>query len=325
MLAARRRCSCSSSALVQRYGGRAQRRGRRAWSPSLSSSIVVPLALRGRGQPPPLESRPLGDRRSTCRRRTRAARVTVIALDAGSLDSSPTRPRKAGCRTSAAFSTPAPSTHLATLHPTSAEAVWAAVATGKLPQKNGVRSAAVYRLAGRPDDVRSAAARLLLRDRPGAVRLPARGAAHVGVAAHAHAVGNPERGRHPRRRRQLSADLSGARRPRLCRQRRVRAAAPTRRAISDPAARRIRRICCPRRDGRRCGDADGVADRPPAERSSPSATARRRATDRIYERLHRALERDARRSQVVAAALSEPRSDRPLLSALCDAVARSAT
>ena len=40
--------------------------------------------------------------------------------------------------------------HLATLHPTSAEAVWTAVATGKLPQKNGVRSAAFYRLARRP-------------------------------------------------------------------------------------------------------------------------------------------------------------------------------
>ena len=38
--------------------------------------------------------------------------------------------------------------HLATLHPTSAEAVWAAVATGKLPQKNGVRSSAIYQLAG---------------------------------------------------------------------------------------------------------------------------------------------------------------------------------
>jgi predicted AlkP superfamily phosphohydrolase/phosphomutase len=38
--------------------------------------------------------------------------------------------------------------HLATLHPTSAEAVWAAVATGKLPQKNGVRSSAMYQLAG---------------------------------------------------------------------------------------------------------------------------------------------------------------------------------
>src|SRR4029077_14741702 len=31
---------------------------------------------------------------------------------------------------------------------TSPEAVWAAVATGKLPQKNGVRSAAVYQIAG---------------------------------------------------------------------------------------------------------------------------------------------------------------------------------
>jgi predicted AlkP superfamily phosphohydrolase/phosphomutase len=36
--------------------------------------------------------------------------------------------------------------HLATVRPTSAEAVWAAVATGKLPQKNGVRSAGSYRL-----------------------------------------------------------------------------------------------------------------------------------------------------------------------------------
>src|SRR4029434_3129026 len=35
---------------------------------------------------------------------------------------------------------------LATLRPTSAEAVWAAAATGKLPQKNGVRSAGSYRL-----------------------------------------------------------------------------------------------------------------------------------------------------------------------------------
>jgi len=38
--------------------------------------------------------------------------------------------------------------HLATLHPTSVEAVWAAVATGKLPQKNGVRSSAFYQLSG---------------------------------------------------------------------------------------------------------------------------------------------------------------------------------
>src|SRR5207247_8007921 len=43
--------------------------------------------------------------------------------------------------------------HLATLHPTSAEAVWAAVATGKLPQKNGVRSAGTYRLEPAADPI----------------------------------------------------------------------------------------------------------------------------------------------------------------------------
>ncbi|PYQ68766.1 MAG: hypothetical protein DMG04_30755, partial [Acidobacteria bacterium] len=43
--------------------------------------------------------------------------------------------------------------HLATLHPTSAEAVWAAVATGKLPQKNGVRSASNYQTAGSDESI----------------------------------------------------------------------------------------------------------------------------------------------------------------------------
>src|SRR5262249_41558839 len=43
--------------------------------------------------------------------------------------------------------------HLATVHPTSAEAVWAAVATGKLPQKNGIRSSATYHLARGGDPV----------------------------------------------------------------------------------------------------------------------------------------------------------------------------
>jgi predicted AlkP superfamily phosphohydrolase/phosphomutase len=44
--------------------------------------------------------------------------------------------------------------HLATLHPTSAEAVWAAVATGKLPQKTDIRSAGVYLPAGGGDPIR---------------------------------------------------------------------------------------------------------------------------------------------------------------------------
>ena len=73
--------------------------------------------------------------------------MTILAIDAGSLD----------LITGAAADGRLPNfgrvldagavMHLATLHPTSAEAVWTAVATGKLPQKNGVRSAGIYHLA----------------------------------------------------------------------------------------------------------------------------------------------------------------------------------
>lgn len=38
--------------------------------------------------------------------------------------------------------------HLATLRPTQAEPVWSAIATGRLPMNNGVRSALIYRVAG---------------------------------------------------------------------------------------------------------------------------------------------------------------------------------
>ena len=38
--------------------------------------------------------------------------------------------------------------HLATLRPTQAEPVWSAIATGRLPMDNGVRSALIYRVAG---------------------------------------------------------------------------------------------------------------------------------------------------------------------------------
>ena len=62
--------------------------------------------------------------------------------------------------------------HLATLRPTQAEPVWSAVATGRTPMQNGVRSSASYRaLGGTPA---SAAARLLLHAGARAVRFPVR-------------------------------------------------------------------------------------------------------------------------------------------------------
>ncbi len=111
-----------------------------------ASSIVVPLSLRGRARAPVIESRP-PDAVLEAATTERPSRVTILAIDAGSLD----------FITGAAADGRLPNfgrvldagavMHLATIHPTSAEAVWTAVATGKLPQKNGVRSAAVYDLA----------------------------------------------------------------------------------------------------------------------------------------------------------------------------------
>jgi hypothetical protein len=111
-----------------------------------AGSIAAPAALRGRASVPVLETRPI-DAPLELATTERPSRVTILAIDAGSLD----------LITSAAADGRLPNfgrvldsgavMHLATLHPTSAEAVWTAVATGKLPQKNGVRSAGVYHLA----------------------------------------------------------------------------------------------------------------------------------------------------------------------------------
>src|SRR4030095_16663305 len=84
----------------------------------------------------------------------RPSRVTIIAIDAGSLELI-TRASSEGrlpnfCRMLDAGAV----MHLATVHPTSVEAVWSAVATGKLPQKNGVRSSGVYHLSNSDETIR---------------------------------------------------------------------------------------------------------------------------------------------------------------------------
>jgi len=123
---------------------------RRVWALLLvlvaSASIAAPVALRGRARASMLETRPIETQLEQATAE-RLSRVTILAIDAGSLE----------LITSAAADGRLPNfgrvldtgavMHLATIHPTSAEAVWTAVATGKLPQKNGVRSANVYDLA----------------------------------------------------------------------------------------------------------------------------------------------------------------------------------
>ena len=130
---------------------RAAPQARAIWAPLfallLLSSVAALLALRGRGVPPLLEARRIDAAFDRARPEV-AGRVTVIAIDGGSLDLITSAAAEGRLPNFGRILDAGAVRHLATLHPTSAEAVWAAVATGKLPQKNGVRSSAIYQLAG---------------------------------------------------------------------------------------------------------------------------------------------------------------------------------
>ena len=116
------------------------------------ASIAVPLALRGRGTPPLLEARPI-DAPLAASDAEHPARVVVIAIDGGSLDYITSATAEGRLPNFGRLLDAGAVRHLATLHPTSPAAVWAAVATGKLPQKNGVRSAGIYQIAGSVDSI----------------------------------------------------------------------------------------------------------------------------------------------------------------------------
>jgi predicted AlkP superfamily phosphohydrolase/phosphomutase len=123
----------------------------RAWCGLLvvaiaAGSLAVPLAVRGRGAPPPLETHPI-DLAADLGAAERTSRVTMVAIDAGSLDFITSATTEGRLPNFGRILDAGAVMHLATLQPTSAEAVWTAVATGKWPQKNGVRSAGDYRLA----------------------------------------------------------------------------------------------------------------------------------------------------------------------------------
>ena len=117
------------------------------------ASIAAPVALRGQGQLEPLDARAV-DVPLNVTSQESAPRVTIIAIDAGSLELVATAAAEGRLANFGRILDAGAVMHLATLHPTSAEAVWAAVATGKLPQKNGVRSASVYLPAGGGDPIR---------------------------------------------------------------------------------------------------------------------------------------------------------------------------
>jgi hypothetical protein len=111
-----------------------------------AASVAGPIAMRGRGIIQVLDARPI-DVTLEPIAANRPVRVTVVAIDAGSLDFVTGATAEGRLPNFGRIMDAGAVVHLATIHPTSPEVVWAAVATGKLPQKNGVRSAGVYRLA----------------------------------------------------------------------------------------------------------------------------------------------------------------------------------
>ena len=110
------------------------------------SSVAVPLALRGPGKIQPLEARSL-DIATDLTLPGRGSRVNVIAIDGGSLDFIVRATAEGRLPNFGRVLDSGAVMRLATIHPTSAESVWAAALTGKLPLKNGVRSAGIYHLS----------------------------------------------------------------------------------------------------------------------------------------------------------------------------------
>jgi hypothetical protein len=138
--------ACLSLALLQLRLRRGRGLTAAAFAAVLAVSLAGPLFLRGVGDAAP---RPMSVRASTPIAPTASsARVSMILLDGASLDF--IAPNAAGGRfphfgrllDSGAVM------HLATLRPTQPAPVWTAVATGKLPYKTGVYSAARYVVPG---------------------------------------------------------------------------------------------------------------------------------------------------------------------------------
>lgn len=126
------------------------RRGGRVSATILSMtmvlSVVTPLVARGPARQPPLPGRPtaiVGAEPVTLDRRVRLLMFDGASLDFILRDVAAGRLPNLG-----RIIDQGAVLHLATLRPTQAAPVWSAVATGRYPIYNGVRSAAVYQVVG---------------------------------------------------------------------------------------------------------------------------------------------------------------------------------
>lgn len=109
-------------------------------------SVAAPVIARGpaRQPPPPARSSIAGELEPA----SLARRVTMVMLDGASLDFIFQEVAAGRLPNMGRMLNQGAAMHMATLRPTQAEPVWTAIATGRYPIYNGVRSAAVYRAFG---------------------------------------------------------------------------------------------------------------------------------------------------------------------------------
>jgi hypothetical protein len=135
------------------FGRRRGAAGATLFTVVLASSLLFPIAARGRARRPILGARPLDLSVGVNAAAESASRVVMILLDGGSLDFISPAAAEGRLPSIGKILDSGATLHLATLHPTAPGPVWTAVATGKLPPRNGVRSPAVYRAGDEADPV----------------------------------------------------------------------------------------------------------------------------------------------------------------------------
>ncbi len=142
---------CAVSSLILALYGMTSRQ-RHAWSLvlfalTLVASLVVPLAVRGRGTEEVLHATRL-HARTHVGSDPGLPRIVMLLVDGASLDFISPAAAEGRLPNFGRILDGGAVMHLATLRPTQPETVWSAVATGKLPFKNGIRSAATYGAGG---------------------------------------------------------------------------------------------------------------------------------------------------------------------------------
>jgi predicted AlkP superfamily phosphohydrolase/phosphomutase len=128
------------------YGRRGSRVGGALFSLAALGSLALPLAARGPAVP--LAERPVWTASGVPSDGPRGPRVVMLLLDGASLEYIRTRSTEGGLPNLSKLHDAGASMYLATVRPTQPGPVWAAVATGMYPAKNGVRSAEVYYARG---------------------------------------------------------------------------------------------------------------------------------------------------------------------------------